>query len=387
MSILIAGYPYIRESYFKTLRSYPEKDKLFFLLPKEWKIKDGKVVYHPPKDGNVSTVKAYFFHSHYPIIGGLLKGWMPGYFKFLLREKNKKNIEVVFTLTEPILLTTLYQAVIAKMLGLKHIFFTWENVSYDKFKGLNGLIKRVILNLNLTLSDGVICGNKKAEDIIKKITNKNTAIIPLSGVDGNFFSPFKKERIFKGLDLKNKVVFSFVGSISYRKGIHVALEAFNNILPEIPDATFIIVGSGEYEKEIGRTMNTLGLAQSVHMIPWLSHDELKDLLAVSDVFLYPSLSYGGWEEQFGYSMAEASLMELPVISTFSGSIEDIIINNKTGILVEAGIEKELGLAMIKLAKDINMRKVLGSNGRKYIIENYSYDVVATKFKEFFHSLK
>ena len=53
---------------------------------------------------------------------------------------------------------------------------------------------------------------------------------------------------------------------------------------------------------------------------------------MTDIFLYPSISYKGWEEQFGYSMAEASLMEVPVISTFSGSIEDIVINNKTVVL-------------------------------------------------------
>ena len=128
------------------------------------------------------------------------------------------------------------------------------------------------------------------------------------------------------------------------------------------------------------------LKEYVTFMPWLDSAGLRELLSVSDIFLYPSISYGGWEEQFGYSMAEASLMELPVIATRSGSIEDIILDGKTGLLVEPNNVEHLYNAMVRLAENQDLRKELGANGRKFISENYSYKVVADKFYNFFNTI-
>ena len=122
------------------------------------------------------------------------------------------------------------------------------------------------------------------------------------------------------------------------------------------------------------------------MIPWLNPAGIRELLSASHVFLYPSMPYGGWEEQFGYSMAEASLVELPIISTKSGSIEDVVINNRTGILVWPDDVEELSQAMILLAKDENLRMTMGQAGRRYIIDNFTYKIVVGKFYEFFKKI-
>jgi len=79
MNVLIAGFSYVRKNYFDTFKFYPPKGRTFFLLPKIWKAKGGKVVFNSPEAENVFTTKAFFYHSHYPLIGGLLKGWMPSF--------------------------------------------------------------------------------------------------------------------------------------------------------------------------------------------------------------------------------------------------------------------------------------------------------------------
>ena len=144
MNLLIAGYVYIKENYFNTFKFYPDPGAVNFLLPKIWKAKDGKVVFYPPKGLNVFLAKAYFYHSHYPLVGGLLKGWLPAFPFVLWRLKKKKKIRLVFSPSEPILFTTLYQAFWSKFFGLRHVIFTWENVPYEnKFKGSNLLLKKI----------------------------------------------------------------------------------------------------------------------------------------------------------------------------------------------------------------------------------------------------
>lgn len=382
---LIVGYPYVRESYFATFRHYPQKDVLIFLLPEFWKAKGGRVIFNPPEDKNIIKARVFFFHSKYPVIGGLFKGFMPIFPWVLFKHQ---EVDLVFSCSEPVLLTTLYYAFFAKLFRKKHIFFTWENIPYwEKSKGIKWFFRRVIIKLNLFFSDGVICGNKKGRGIFKKLTKKPIAIIPMNGVDDDFFRPqkgLKKE--FRGINLTNKIVFTFAGAIGYRKGIHLILEAYKGFLKELPNSFLIIAGSGEYEKEIDSLIENLGLENYVLETHWLNRLELKELLSVSDIFLYPSLPFKGWEEQFGYSMAEASLMEIPIISTRTGSVEEVVIDNVTGILVRPDNIIELTRAMTKLAKDENLRKKMGRAGREYIVKNFNHKIVAQKFGQFFHKI-
>ena len=67
---------------------------------------------------------------------------MPAFPLMLRKIKKEKKLNIVYSPSEPILLTTLYQGFWSKCFGLKHVIFTWENISYDKkLRGFSGLIK------------------------------------------------------------------------------------------------------------------------------------------------------------------------------------------------------------------------------------------------------
>lgn len=381
--IFIVGFPYVRESYFATFSCYPNGDQLTFLLPNIWKIKKGEVVFHSPKDPRIHTARAFFSHSHYPIIGGLLKGLMPAFPLVLWRVRHRADL--IYACSEPNLLTTMYYALWAKMFRKKLVLFSWENIPYEKkFFGLNLLVKRIIIWINLALSDGIICGSTKGRDIFQKLTQNPIAVIPMSGVNTELFQRRGTGKKFNEYDWREKIVFTFAGAIGYRKGIHNIIKAFDYIASELSLVHLVIVGSGEYGREIDTMVRTVRAADKITRIPWLDYSKLPALLEASDVFLYPSISHGGWEEQFGYSMAEASLMELPVVSTRSGSIEDVVVDGKTGILVEPDNVIQLANAMVRLAMDSALRMRLGHEGRKYITRHFSHAVVAQQFFEFFN---
>lgn len=387
--VLILGYPYVRKEFFDTFNFYPEPDKIFFLLPKSWKAKGGKVNFYPPDESNVFKTKAFFYHSSYPIIGGILKGWMPAVPFFLWYLKRKKGITMVYNCNEPVLLTSLYNSIWSKIFGLKSVVASWENVPFEKkFRGLSKRFKEFILKLNLFFCDGLVVGNRKGTSIYRSFTSKPIAVIPLNGINHVFFKPEQKtgKRKFRGVDLGDGLVFAFIGAIGYRKGVHLIIDAFHQLLSESPEARLIIAGSGEYETEVEKQIEKFNLKNSISRFSWLEHEEVRKLLAVSDIFIYPSLVYAGWEEQFGYSMAEASLMELPVISTRSGSIGDVIVDGETGLLVDENSVAELLEAMRKLAYNKDLRQSMGKRGRSFIIENFDSRVIARKFAVFFNSI-
>lgn len=385
MNILVVGYTYISYSQRATFDFYPHPENVFFLLPDVWKARHGKVVFYGPEGENVFSTKTYFVHSHYPLIGGLLKGWMPNFPFVLWRLKRDRNIQLVYSCSEPTLLTTLYNGFWTKIFGLKYIAFSWENIPYEKKQA--SIFKKLILRLTLFFCDGLICGNQKSRNIHwPYMPHKPIAIFPMFGLDPDFFRRQNGPKMFRGMNLDNKIVFSFIGAIDKRKGVHLIIDAFPEVLEELPSAHLIIAGSGENDAVIQHQIEKLNISGQVTRVPWTGRDELVKLLGVSDIFLYPSLPYKGWEEQFGYSLIEASLMGLPVISTHSGSIEDVILDGKTGTLVFPDNTEALRDAMIRLGKDKELRSGLGKAGREYIIANFSQKVIANKFYEFFESL-
>jgi len=187
-------------------------------------------------------------------------------------------------------------------------------------------------------------------------------------------------------DLQDRLVFLFVGALGYRKGIHLALEALAELKEKYPHLYFTIVGSGSYGDQLKQKVRELDLEDSVKFIPWVANEDLPHIYNSADVFLYPSIPHEGWEEQFGYSIAEASLCGLPAISTKSGSIDEVLVDGKTGIMVTPNNKEELKLAMEKLINDQELRKQLGENGRKYIAESFSHELIAQKLYNLFQKV-
>ena len=291
----------------------------------------------------------------------------------------------MYACSEPILLVTLYYALLTKLFQKKLILFSWENIPYDqKFRSVSRFVHVLLLRMNLWLADGLMCGNSEGVNVHRRYTDIPIRTIPMNGVDPDRFRPHAAEGHYP--ELERKLVFTFAGAIGYRKGIHLILEALPSVLEHVPEAHVVIAGSGEYEKQIEDRIENLGLGEHVTRFPWVSHHELVRLMSVSDVFVYPSIPHGGWAEQFGYSMAEASLMELPVIGTQTGSMSDVVKSGETGLLVAPDDVRGLTDAMIALGKDRPLRERLGQAGRLYIADQFSHEAVAGKMHEFFVSV-
>ena len=121
--IFITSYPYVYERYFRVFDFFPKKECLTFILPKGWEAKGGAIKVGTPQMNDIKIIssRAYFTHSHYPILRGLLKGWMPGAKKII--RQNVKLGDILYTAIEPNLLTTYFNSRLAKKLGLKQINF------------------------------------------------------------------------------------------------------------------------------------------------------------------------------------------------------------------------------------------------------------------------
>ena len=362
--IFITSYPYISPKHIRVFDFFEKKDDLVFILPEVWKMKDGKVVIKPiDKPGlRIISTPAYFFHSRYFLIRGLLKGWMPGTRRIL--KTAAKPGDVLYTAIEPNLLTTYFNGRTAKRLRLKHVFFTWQNVRWSKKS-------EFILRCVIAGSNGVICGNTKALEVLKSYlpAGYKTLVAPISGVDTEHFRPH--------LIPHDDIVITFVGALDHRKGIDTLLAAYAIAHQQDARLRLVIVGSGILEHTI---------PAGVTHLPWMANEDLPDILNASDIFAYPSRPFGGWEEQFGYSAAEASSCGLPVITTVCGSLPDIIVHNQTGYVIKPNDLETLAQKILFLAAHPEERSRMGQLGRQHIISNFSHQIIAEKMEDFLRNV-
>ncbi|MEK7589176.1 MAG: glycosyltransferase family 4 protein [Patescibacteria group bacterium] len=392
MKIFVVAYTYIYEHNYPVFDYFKNKEQLVFVLPKEWKSTKGKkvIVYPKIREGFATfTTPAPFYHSTYPLIRGHLKGWMPG-LGAILRSHARPG-DILYSSYEPNLLVTYLYSRLAKKLGMKHVFFTWQNVSYkERMSGMKLRITEWLLHQNIRLSAGSLCGMERAFEIHKPYFKENpklkTAVIPQTGIDTDVFKPISSTNLRDRYSLGDKVIFVYSATFTERKGPLPTLRAFAETHKKVPATHLLFIGMGELKNQVDQTIKDLGIQNSVTVLPWQPVNELAPLYAQADVMIHPSQPYEGWEEQFGLLMLQAQACGTPVITTASGSLSETVINNKTGILVPPGDDNALARAMERLAVNTEERKQMGLEARQYILDHFSNQSVGERLEDFFQSL-
>ncbi len=371
--IFVTSYPYVYERHIRVFDFFQKQDDLIFILPKTWKSKGGKLLDHPIQKpyGKLIATPAYFWHSHYPLVRGQLKGWMPATNSIL--RKYAKPGDVLLTSIEPNMLVTYLNSRIAHRLGMKHVFITWQNRKFRK-------LTEWLIHQNVRLSAGIMFGTHKAEQVFApyRAPHLKTEVIPQSGVDVDLFTPRKTEH--------DGIVFLFAAVFDERKGVLTTIKAFKKTRETVRNARLTMVGMGKLWEPAKMLVRELGLQNSVEFIPWMPNDQLPKIFGVADILVHPSEPYREWEEQYGWTMLQASSSGLPVIATNIGSIPEAVLDEKTGILVPPKNPEALAQAMIRLARDPALRQAQGQAGREYILERFSHQSVAHRMEQFLRSL-
>jgi glycosyltransferase involved in cell wall biosynthesis len=211
------------------------------------------------------------------------------------------------------------------------------------------------------------------------------------------FDPKRIEVIYNGIDPRfltlprsasNKeeaFQLLFVGRIRVEKGILVILKALDLLMHELkmsmdlPPLRLHIFGDGDetYISELQTFLREKGLTDIVTFHGKVPQDELIQYYDRSEIMLVPSL----WQEPFGLVVAEAMARGLPVIASNVGGPVEIITHEKNGLLVEAGDERALALAISQLIKNPDKRKRFGQAARSTVQERFVIEENARRVEQ------
>ncbi len=198
------------------------------------------------------------------------------------------------------------------------------------------------------------------------------------GTDPELFAGADGRAIKEKYNLNGAPVITFIGQQGGHKGIDSLISAMALVWRKFPAARLIIAGAPtNYSPHIVNMINALdeSVRGQVIVIDNFSEQEKAEILAAADVFASPS----GFES-FGITYLEAWAAKKPVIGCRSGAVSTVINEHKDGLLVGYGDYGELAGAILELLFDPELCKRLGENGYNNLIANYTWNIVAERFR-------
>lgn len=225
--------------------------------------------------------------------------------------------------------------------------------------------------------------NKTKLSLIYYGVKKPIHVIP-TGLDFSVFNNknytknlINKTKIELGLNLSDPIVV-YVGRIAKEKSLDIVIKEFPKVLLKLPNAKLLIVGSGPLKNEITNLVNTLGISKSVVFTGSKKWEEIGLYYKISDVFVSASTS-----ETQGLTYLEAMASGIAVVAKEDKSIEDIIINNKTGYCFENNSDLASTLYKALVSKD--REKIVEGAYKK--VENLSSYTFAKKVENIYIDTK
>ncbi len=282
------------------------------------------------------------------------------------------------------------QAVHAKQgSGCKVVCLEWENIpfNYEEYEEVHQ-IKDTVRNG----ADHFIAVTERAKEalMIEGVAEEKIDVIPM-GVDLNVFRPVEEnlesERKKMGIDRDDLVVL-FIGRMVWEKGIYDFLHAASRICSDSSlnekRIRFLIVGRGPELEGARERAEAVGISGSTIFIEEYPYEEMYKLHNISDMFVLPSISTRSWQEQFGMVLIESMACGTPVISTYSGSIPEVV--GDGGMLVQPNDHLSLYRAMKEMIIDNAVRDDLGKLALKRAETIFDAKKTAEKVRDVFNNV-
>lgn len=241
--------------------------------------------------------------------------------------------------------------------------YTAHNVFYDKIKLLRFALRKTKI---IAVGDGV----KNNLINVYGINENNIQIIYNSVEMPNKLIEVKDNLFNKD----NKILIGTIGRLSEQKGIDIFIKAIANVIKENKEVYGIVIGDGELREELEKLTETLNISENIYFLGYRS-----DVLEIISKLDFVVLS-SRWEG-FPLTPIETFMMGKSIIATNIDGNNEIVVNEKNGLLFEKDDYEELSNCIFRLLQEKKLLKKLEENAKNDYIEKYSYDTFKKKYIE------
>ena len=149
------------------------------------------------------------------------------------------------------------------------------------------------------------------------------------------------------------------------------------VLEAYPGAHLAIVGRGHMKRTLERQAKRLGVAESVTIEAGLPFEQLAQLFRSADLVAYPS-----YYEGQGLIPLEAMASGTPVVTVDDGPLPEMV-DETVGGLFDINQPDTLATAINALLNDPEQRENMAANGRRRVLDEYTYSLNAERYAEYY----
>ncbi|NCN51299.1 MAG: glycosyltransferase family 4 protein [Candidatus Pacebacteria bacterium] len=171
---------------------------------------------------------------------------------------------------------------------------------------------------------------------------------------------------------QKRPVVVFMGRLTLHKGVQYFIQLAQSVLASIPNALFIVAGSGDMYHELLLTSATRHLSASVLFSGFVRSEQRDTLLDRADVFVMPSIS-----EPFGLVAVEAAQRHTPVIISKNAGVSEVL---HGAVALDFWDLDKMTTAIKELILDPNYSRKVVSN-QLNDLEHITWGNAATKVKQ------
>jgi glycosyltransferase involved in cell wall biosynthesis len=170
-------------------------------------------------------------------------------------------------------------------------------------------------------------------------------------------------------------LIGYIGRLSEEKGVQHFAQALPAILGDRQDIRVLIGGDGKLKESIAASLQEGGIAASVDLPGWITHDDLPNYLNQLRLLVLPSYTEG-----LPNIMLEAMACGTPVLATPVGAIPDIVKDEVTGFIMENNSPECIAMNVIRALNSPKLKQI-ADNGRRFVEENYIFEKSVEKWSE------
>jgi len=249
------------------------------------------------------------------------------------------------------------------------------------FKGfVKKFYNSVMLRSNLIIAGSNFIFSHINQNYSEYLKYKKKFLVIFRGINTDYFDPSatiesEEDKLIKKWEItKEKKLILLPGRLTKWKGQEMFIEAINLVNIELGYKAFyaVILGDDQgrsiYKKKLINLAEQYRLNNQLKFIKNCRNMPLA--YKISDIVVSSSIE----PEAFGRISVEAQAMEKPIIASNIGGSNETIINNKTGVLFEAGNSDSLSKKIIEvLHLNESILKSMGNEGRKNIIKKFNIE--------------
>ncbi len=172
-----------------------------------------------------------------------------------------------------------------------------------------------------------------------------------------------------------------VGRMAPEKGFDLALSAFAAIANRMPEVKLVMAGDGPQRSSLEKQAESLELNGKVQWLGWVAPGQMPALLATAQVVLIPSRTEG-----LPRVAVEAALMARPVVATKIGGIPEVVLHQRTGLLVTPENERALIDALMYVLTHREEGELMGASARTFVLEKFNMEQCVDSYQTLYNQI-